>query len=338
MEKADEIVDRLPGFYRARERNSPLYDFVSAVAKIINQQEDDLSTIMDSHWIATAHGIDLDLLASLFGLGRKRRENDREYKSRINQTFVDIKKGGTVEAVRAQLALYLATSKEDIMVEENPPIEMQDMKKVVSGDSWVMTSTSIRDEKATIVLSLEDGEARDPTIIDLDANVALKYKGTLKKGDVLELNQGKAMLNGVDATKSVSFESGNTTIPIPSDMPKIPRKPSKWIFRERLTDTLGRFDQSKFDENVFFESVPPTTLKLQWTSRLLASFEVKVSSRALEKASVTKEELEALVNAIKAAGIRTFVKVMPESDHVIAIEAKIDSSKSSQLEGKASAK
>jgi hypothetical protein len=328
METADNIVERLPGFYRAREKNSYLYSFADGIAKIIDQQKSGLLHIRDSHWMESAHGIDLDLLASIFGIARKRKETDEEYRSRLRTTFSDFKKGGTVEAVRAQLASFLAISKEEIVVIENPPTELQELKKVISGETWVISSTSIRDEKATMVLSLEDGEASDPTVIDSSTNTAIRYKGTLRKGDNLEIHEGKAKLNGVDATKSISFESSSdspsSSAPLAaSDLPKIPRKPSKWIFKERLTDTLGRFDQSKFDENVFFKPVPPTTLKLRWTARLLASFEIKIPTRALDKSNLTKQEVETLVNAIKAAGIRTFVTIMPETGQLVSTKEEM---------------
>jgi hypothetical protein len=321
-EIAEGIVERLPEFYRAKEKNSLMYDFVESIAKVISQQEKDLNRVKDSHWVDSARGIDLDMLASVLAVGRKRKESDEDFRARIKHTFVDLKKGGTVQAVKAQLAIYLGVPIDEIIVVENPPIEMQLKKDVISGDTWTISSTSIENEKAVITLSLADGEAKDPTIIDTDANLALRFKGTLKKGDILEIQGGKAKLNGIDATGSISVERSGAALKT-SDSMQIPRKPAKWIFKERLTDTLGRFDESRFDENVFFKFVSPTSISLKWTARLLAAFEVKVQSKVLTKSDLTKQELEALVNAIKAAGIRTFVTIMPDiEDNLVTVEEK----------------
>lgn len=333
MEITEKIVERLPRFYRARERDSHLYNLADGFAKILYQQEQDLDLVRDSHWLESARGINLDLLASILGLGRKSREPDDEYRARVKYSLANLRKGGTVEAVKTQLAAYLGTQKDEIILVENPPTEMQLEKRVLSGDTWIMSSSSIDDEEATIVISLEDGEAKDPSITNLDSNQTIKFKGTMKKGEVLEIRQGTATLDGIDAAASISFERGSggpaaesssvaaSAAPDDKGAPKITRKPSTWIFREGLTDTLGRFDQSKFDENIFYRPVPPIRVTIRWTAKLLASFEVKVSSKILEQSNnLTKQELETLVNAIKAAGIRTFVTIVQGSDEMSVVE------------------
>lgn len=324
METTDNIVERLPTFYRAREKDSSFYQLIDGISFLIGEQKEALVRIRDSHWLDYAGGINLDLLASILSLGRKRKETDEDFRLRIRNTITNLSKGGTVEAIRIQLGQYLATSKEDITLIENPPTEMQIERKVVSGDTWAISSSSIKDEKAAIVLSLEEGEAKDPTIIDTGANSAIIYKGTLKKGDTLEISQGKASLNGSDVTPSLSVEYGD---PKPSsshaeDIPIISRKPSKWLFKERLTDTHARFDQSRFDDGVFFKFVPPTIIRIKWVANLLSAFEVRIPSKVLEKSGLTREEIELLVNAIKAAGIRTSVTIMPNTDEPSVVEEK----------------
>jgi hypothetical protein len=337
MEIAEKIVERLPWFYRARERDSYFYSLAEGFAKILRQQEQDIEMVKESHWLESAHGINLDLLSSILGLGRKSRETDDEYRSRIKYTLANLRKGGTLEAVKTQLAAYLGVQKDDVVLVENPPAEMQLEKQVVSGDRWNMSSSSIDDEKATVVISMEGGEAKEPTIANLDFDMRIKYKGTMKKGEVLEIREGTAKLDGVDATASISFErgvkspgteAGNT------DMPRIPRKPSEWVFREGLTDTLARFDQSKFDENIFYKPVPPAKITFRWTAKLLAAFEVKVSSKVLEKSNMTKQELETLVNAIKAVGIRSIVTIMPDIEEISVVERAPESSRPSRGPGR----
>ncbi|HYY67911.1 MAG TPA: hypothetical protein VE572_06160 [Nitrososphaeraceae archaeon] len=331
MKTADNIVARLPRFYRATEESSFLYYFASAFAKTISDQEKGLTGIMLSHWVDTASNLELDLLASIVEVTRKRNEADNDFRTRIKRTLVDRKKSGTIEAIRLQLATFLATSEDDIIIIENPLTDMHFEKKVVSGDVWTMISSSISDEKAEIIISIEDGEARDPAIIDLDAKVSLRYNGRLVKGDVLMIHQsGKIELNGVDAASSVTFEEqeeknknknnnndNNNNNPSAEEMISkrmliIPRKPSRWQFQEKLTDTLARFDRSKFDENVFFKPIPPTTIKIDWYAKLVAAFEVKIPSEALTKNGLTTEELEAAVNSMKAVGVKAIITLQEE--------------------------
>jgi hypothetical protein len=334
MKTADNIVARLPRFYRATEESSFLYYFASAFAKTICDQEKGLTGIMLSHWVDTASNLELDLLASIVELIRKRNEADNDFRTRIKRTLVDRKKSGTIEAIRLQLATFLAISEDDITLIENPLTGMHLEKKVVSGDVWTMISSSISDEKAEIIISVEDGEARDPAIIDLDAQVSLRYNGSLEKGDVLMIHQsGKIELNGIDAASSVTFEekekkknknnnnnnknNTNNNNPSAEEMMSkrmliIPRKPSRWQFQEKLTDTLARFDQSRFDENVFFKPIPPTTIKIDWHAKLVAAFEVKIPSEALIKNGLTKEELETAVNSMKAVGVRAIITLQEE--------------------------
>jgi hypothetical protein len=333
MEITEKIVERLPRFYKARERDSYVYSLAEGFAKILQEQQESIAIVRDSHWLESARGINLDLLASILGLGRKSRETDDEYRSRIKYTLANMRKGGTLEAVKMQLAAYLGVQKDDVILVEHPPNEMQVEKKVVSGDRWNMSSSSIEDERATIRISMEDGEAKEPTITNLDFDMTIKYKGTIKKGEVLEIQEGTAKLDGVDASATISFERGGKSQAAEAgnkDMPRIPRKPSEWVFREGLTDTLARFDQSRFDENIFYKPVPPVRITFRWTAKLLAAFEVKVSSKVLEKSNLTKQELEALVNAIKAAGIRSFITIMPDSDEMSVVERTPDTSKQSR--------
>ncbi len=320
MKTTDKIVARLPRFYRATEESSYFYYFVSPFAKTINEQEELLTDILRSHWVSTASNSELDLLASTVGINRKRNEPDIDFRTRIKRTLVDRKKSGTVEAIRLQLATFLATSKDDIVLIENPITDMNFEKKVVSGDSWTMTSGSINDEEAQISITIEDGQAREPSIIDLDAQTCFRYNGTIKKGDLLEIHQNeKVELNNIDVSSSVSFENINNNNNNSSKIKSygsiannntkmiLPRKPSRWQYQEKLTDTLGRFDQSKFDQNVFFMPIPPTSIKIRWVAKMIAAFEVRIPSKALDKNGLTKDEVEIAVNSMKAAGVRAII-------------------------------
>ena len=148
---------------------------------------------------------------------------------------------------------------------------------------------------------------------------------------MLKVHQnGKADLNNSEATQSVSFESqaeANKDVDINNNIqhlssakvtaPKIlviPRKPSRWQFQEKLTDTLARFDQSRFDRNVFFKPIPPTTIKIDWNAKLLAAFEIKIPSNALAKNGLAKEEHEEAINNMKAVGVRSILTLEKENE------------------------
>lgn len=329
-EISDTIIERLPGFYKAREMDSSVYELVCGFAKIVRDQERDVSRLGDSRSINSAYGRDLDLLASILGLARKRNETDTDFRSRIRSVVADIKLGGTVEAIRTQLASYLATSKDEFALVENPPTEMQSTKNVRSRDTWDISSESIADEEATIIISLEEGEAHDPALIDTDAKITLRFNGTLKRGDRLEIVHGKARLNGTDATSSLHIEFGGTPVTPTKDLPKISRKKSKWEFREKLTDTLARFDLSKFDESAFFKDTPPIRIDMKWTARLLATFEVRLPAKILERNSnLSMRDVEAFVSSVKAAGVRALVKIIPDSSQLDPLKVTTEKSNAS---------
>jgi hypothetical protein len=303
MKTSDRITERLPGFYNARERNSLLYRLINSFAKAISEQQKELFSVMKAHWVDTAYGGDLDILASLFELTRKMGEDDDDFRLRIKSAILDFRGGGTVEAIRVALARYLAIPVEDVVLIENPPYPKSLPFKVRSRDKWMMSSSSINDEKCAITISIADGEVRKPTIINLDNNLSLKYDEIIKAGETLTIRDGAATLDGIDVTAKLVAEK-------PREVLTIPRKSSAWQYREGLSDTLGRFNDGKFDEHVFYKDVPATNIRFDWTANLIAAFEVRVPSSALEKHNVTKSKVEELVNTIKAVGIKAIVNVV----------------------------
>ena len=76
---------------------------------------------------------------------------------------------------------------------------------------------------------------------------------------------------------------------------------------------MGKFDEAIFDDHVFEMFVPMVILRFEWTAQLLASFELKVSERALARSGVLKADLEEIVNAIKASGVKGFVTIVNEN-------------------------
>ena len=70
------MVGKLPEFYRAWDKQSIVFKFLNAFATTLEEGQKDLFAILRSHWIDTAYTKDLDNLASIFDLKRRRKESD----------------------------------------------------------------------------------------------------------------------------------------------------------------------------------------------------------------------------------------------------------------------
>ena len=304
MEQSKKIVDRLPGFYRAWDKKSVLFHVINAFAKSVGEQQKDLYLILRSHWVDTAFGTNLDLLGSLYGLKRRLDEPDEDFRTRIKSTIAVYKGGGTVEAIKTQTSIYLAVAKEEITLIENPRIAQTFDKRIKYGDELFIKSNSIDDEDATITLTFDDENFKDgfflenPTITDITRNFSITFNGKIGFGKKLIIKHNKAELDGIDVTPMIS----NTK------KIKIPRTGSKWVYHESLSPLIGRFDNdSYFDKHRFAKSVPSVHILFEWTASMLATFELRVPSKALTKKKVSMEELRELVNAIKAAGVQAIL-------------------------------
>jgi hypothetical protein len=308
METVERVVGRLPRFYKSWDQQSNFFRVLESFAKIDDEQRKDLFSIMRSHWIDTAYGIDLDYLGSVFKLKRRPTELDESFRRRIKFFIAEFTGGGTRESIIAQTVLYLDMKEEYPELIENPPVQQRFERKVKYGHSWVMRSNSVNlTEEARITLVLELGESgqsvevRNPTLRDLGAKSSIKFKGILRSGQKLVIKaDGSGELDGADIGDDLIIEN---------DGLKILRKGSTWVFEEEVSPNIGRFDQGAFDERVFDMFVPAMRLDIEWTARLLASFELKVSANAVQAAGISKDDLEELVNAIKAIGVKAFVTV-----------------------------
>ncbi len=316
VDTADRIVERLPRFYKAWDKQSIFFRFLKIFAQSFDEQRKDLFSIMRSHWVDTAHGSDLDSLGSIFRLKRRPNELDDSFRKRIKFFIVEFTGGGTKESILAQTALYLDLQNEKPEMIENPPTPQTLEKRVKSDDKWVMRSLSINDENfaLTIVIDQVEGdilEVFEPTIMDLDRNISIKYNGNIRSGQKLLIRQDlTAELDGQDVTNKISSYSSSTNR---QSTVKILRKGSRWTFKESISPKMGKFDEANFDDHVFEMFVPTVVLRFEWIALLLAAFELKVSDRALIRSGVLKADLEEIVNAIKASGVKAFVTIVNEN-------------------------
>jgi hypothetical protein len=116
---------------------------------------------------------------------------------------------------------------------------------------------------------------------------------------VLNIKDGKATLNGKDATKSLSS----------AKPPSLPRRKTKWQYTESIGANLGVFDKSQFDKSVFAVDIV-TAVTFEWTASQPASFEVRIPKDLLERSGVTSEYVQELVNSVKGCGIYGLVTVV----------------------------
>jgi hypothetical protein len=306
VDTADRIVERLPRFYRAQDIQSNFFRFLKTFAESYDEGQKDLFSTMRSHWIDTANGIDLNLLGSIFKLRRRIKESDDSFRKRIKFFIAEFTGGGTREAIIAQTTLYLDLKEVAPILIENPPVAQIMEKKVRHGDVWTARSLSINDENVTLTVNiLEEGkkqpgqfsELSDPTIMDYNTKSSIKFEGTIRSGQKLVIKEdGTAELDGEDVTGRISGHGL-----------RLLRSGSRWTFQESVSPNVGRFDQAVFDQHVFDMFVPTVVLRLEWTARLLAAFELKVPSEALKNSGVTKQDLEEMINTIKAAGVKAFI-------------------------------
>jgi hypothetical protein len=305
MKQADRILSRLPHFYLGWDKRALMSQLIHSLAMALHQQQIYLLRIQKSHWVDTAYRSDLDELGKIFNLRRGANELDDNFRERIKYALLNFKGGGTREAVIAQIAHYFKLLPSEVELVENPKKPQVQELVVGNGVKWKMGNRSIREEEdAELTMKLEPtglGGVANPTISNLSKpDETIQYRGMFNPGETLTIKRGKAELDG----KDVSDRLGSTPISM-----KIPRKKTDWHYHESTSPKIGYFDSASFDEGfVFHRDVPTIRLTFRWSARVAATFQVKVPQAALERGGYTKDDLERLVNAIKAAGVKAEVQ------------------------------
>jgi len=306
------MVERLPQFYRAWDRRSRFFQFLKGISRELDEDQKLIFMVMRSHWIDAAYSEDLDLLGSIFRLRRRMGEPDGSFRRRIKFFIPEFTGGGTRGSIIAQTMLYLdmreGEVEEPILIEN--PLKEQSLKKMLRhGDKWQVYSKSISDESLQLNLTVEQGSYKlyGSTITNLETLSSVKFDGVIASGQKLVIDrEGKAELDGIDVTDQI-VSTGNL---------KLLRKGSRWTFHDARTPIIGRFDEAVFDENVYEMYIPLTLLEIEWTAKLLASFELIVPQLALDRSGVSINEIQQMVDLIKASGVKAFVKVVSNLDEV----------------------
>ena len=302
MNKAEKIIERLPRFYKAWDKDSLMFSLISACSNQLDQSEGEVVNLIRAHWVDSAQGTDLDRLGVIVGSKRIRAEGDGRYRARLKRAVKEYKGGGTVPAIlEAIRGLIGARDPEDIKIIENPPTPMSADFCVMAGATWKARSESMAEAIPTITLTVEEeGEVSDPIISNLDTGESVKYNGIMKSGQELMLGPDGAELDGKDVMRNISKEGGLVLL----------RTGSTWKYSESLSAMLGVFDSSKFDEHAFTTGIPFVTIRFEWTSLLPAAFEVQIKSKALQRSRITVKDIENFVASMKASGVKSTVRII----------------------------
>ncbi len=302
MSKAERIGERLPRFLRHWDRKSLIHGVIDAASAEIDAADAEIANLMRSHWIDTAAGDDLDKLGALTDLARMQGERDAKYRSRLKRAASEYRGGGTVASIEGGVrALIGARGADDVRLVENPPLETYSEFRVMSGDTWVVSSRSVKDVVSAITLQVEEGgEVSDPVIANIDTMESITYDGVLTSGQKLVLTEDDATVDGQSVKSHVSADR----------FPQLTRKGSTWRYTESLSKMIGVFDKAKFDEHTFMAGIPYVKLRFEWVSLQPATFEVQIRSKVLEQSGIPANHVERYVNTMKASGVKAIIRIV----------------------------
>jgi len=302
MSSTQRIIERLPEFYKTREKKSLLLQFIDSFGKSLGEVEKDVFQIMRGHWVDTAKGSDLDELGAIFTVVRQTGEEDQPYRRRIKRALQEYKGGGTVDAIRLALRSLFVPLGDTFEIMEFPPTPTTFEVAVSSGDAWKMSSLGIGSVVPSVSITVESGDAevRDPRLINKTTGESTGFEGLLKSGQELVLKENRATVDGHDATNGLN----------PKKMASIPRFESEWQYTEFLHGRIGVFDKGSFDEAFFATPLAKVRIGFSWTTLKASTVEVRVSRRVLERTGIREGEMMRTLNAIKASGVEMRIKVV----------------------------
>jgi hypothetical protein len=291
MNRLERIGNRFPRIYRTWEEESLLRVLLRATSNQMDKTESGVDDILKAHWIDTAEGDELDKFSLLLGTKRLREEDDAHLRAHLKRAVYEYKGGGTVSAIMEEFKTKFREDK-DLQIIENPPEESYAEFLVIANDTWVLGSNSIKNEEATLSLTVEgEGQVSNPSITNVDTGESITFNGQMKKGEKLVVAKNHAMLDEKDVVQSVTFDNS----------PLLLRKGSRWKYSEALLELIGVFDGGRFDKNTFAMGVPTVRVRFDWTRQQPATFMVQVKSKALADSGLAPSYLKKTANYLKAA-------------------------------------
>ena len=299
---AERISGRLPHFYTSWDPGSSVAAFVTAMGTRSDEAEKELVAIMRDHWVDMAHAGDLDRLGAIYSIRRQENEPDREYRNRLKTAIISYKGGGTMSAIQMLVRIALKLPQNyPVKIVENPPAMQKRSWKTSAGREWDVNPHSVRASVPAVTLSVETEKARvtNPTLTNVTTGESIMFSGDIGTGDVLDIRDGKATLNGKNCSDRLSAAT----------VPWLPRKRSRWQYMESIGANVGTFDSGRFDQSVFVIDVV-TSVTFEWQAHAPAMFELHLPGDLLLKAGVRLASLQDLVDSVKACGVKGVVKVI----------------------------
>lgn len=302
MNRTERICERLPKFYKAWDKGSLIYAFLSSFAMQLEEADGQILELMRAHWVDSATGQDLDRLGAAVASRRMQGEGDDKYRARIRRAVSDYRGGGTVRAILESVRGLLGEgSGEEVEIVENPLRALSEEVRVIAGETWQISSKCVEDVKPKIMIKVEEGgEVRDPTLTNLKTGESVTFKGTLMGGQELLLQKDGGELDGKDVTGMIETRG----------FPTLLREGSTWKYSEVLSGLLGIFDSAKFDEHTFMKGIPFVTIKFEWEGHAPAAFEVRIKSGALSRSGLSIEDVDKFVSRMRASGVSSTVRVI----------------------------
>jgi hypothetical protein len=172
---------------------------------------------------------------------------------------------------------------------------------VKAGDSWTLGSHSVTDE-APVGLSLTvegEGSVENPQVTNVETGEFIGLKGQLNSGEQLIVKDDKAYVGENDVTEKVTATKAPTLL----------RNESNWRYSEAILERIAVFDTAKFDEHTFAVEVPTVAIRFDWLRSQPATFLIGIKAKALRESGVTQSYLEAVVDSMKASGVKATIEV-----------------------------
>ncbi|WP_455392285.1 hypothetical protein [[Eubacterium] cellulosolvens] len=325
MQNKARMVNRLPEYMNAENKESLIHSVLDTVGKEIENAEDRITDIMTSKWFPVAALPDLERLGNLFSVDRLTAEQLRDYKQRLFSTVQELLKGvGTVESIRA---LVTATMGFEPDIIENPKTPVSGGPRLLkAGDKWIEECKSVIEPKPTISIH-SITTVRNPTIANLKSGESISYNGLLRPGAFLLIHpDGKASLAGIDVTDRI--------IKAQNVVPSITRPRSEWVYQ----DLNAFLDSSKFGEATLAGGEKYSVIvELRWEESKPASFIVKLplysnkyrpteelSDRELRESigyeQELRQEVRNLVEKVKTAGVEAQINFWDDFVEKISIK------------------
>lgn len=304
MSRLDRTTTRLPRFYRHWKKDSVIYTLLDAISKQLDEADMRIIDLMRTRWVDTASGVALERLGSLLNVKRFAGETDQRLRQRIVRTVNEYKGGGTVSSIKETVSGLISEDEGNVGVIENPRVDTYAEFTVKAGDSWVLGSSGINDEQPVrLSITVEDeGSIDDPQIVNVETKELVSFKGKLKTGEQLIIEDQKAYVGEKDVSEKVS----------PMKLPLLLRKDSGWQYREAILEHIAVFDTAKFDEHTFAVDVPAVTIRFDWSRNKPAAILVKIEGEALRGSGVTQSDVKTVVDSIKASGVEASIEVKEE--------------------------